>query len=145
MTSTAACTTILCCVRASAVAVALIAAPALAQTPSHGLSTFGELKYKPGFTHFDYVNPNAPKGGRLSTIGTSALTTFDSFNPFIIKGDPAQGLGLLYDRLMTGAADEPDAMYGLVAHTVEIAADAMRSRHDVNGAMLRKRRLSIAK
>ena len=57
----------------------------------HGLSAFGDLKYPPGFTHFAYVNPDAPKGGRLSMIGTAGRITFDSFNGYILKGDAAQG------------------------------------------------------
>ena len=58
----------------------------------HGLSAFGELKYPADFKHFEWVNPDAPKGGRLATIGPAARTTFDSFNNFILKGDAAQGL-----------------------------------------------------
>ena len=96
-----------------------------ASSPSHGLSAFDELKYPADFQHFEYVNPDAPKGGRLSMIGTAGLTTFDSFNGFIIKGDAAQGLDLIYDTLMTRAFDEPDAVYGLVAHTAELADDKM--------------------
>ena len=69
----------------------------------HGLSAFGDLKYAADFKHFDWVNPDAPKGGRLAMIGTGALTTFDSFNAFILKGDAAQGLGNLFDSLMTSA------------------------------------------
>lgn len=90
---------------------------------NHGLSAFGELDYGPDFKHFDYVNPNAPVGGRLTMIGTAGRITFDSFNNFIIKGDAAQGLGLLYDSLMTRAWDEPDAVYGLVAHSAEVSDD----------------------
>jgi len=89
----------------------------------HGLSTFGKLKYPADFTHFDYVNPHAPKGGRLSMIGTAGLITFNSLNGFILKGDAAQGLGYLFDALMTPAQDEPDSMYGLVAQSVELADD----------------------
>ncbi len=89
----------------------------------HGLSAFGELKYPPDFRHFDYVNPDAPTGGRLSMIGTAGLITFNSFNPFIIKGDPAQGMALLFDSLMTRAYDEPDAVYGLVAHSAKLEPD----------------------
>ena len=69
-------------------------AAAAAERPTHGLSAFGELKYPADFKHFEWVNPDAPKGGRLATIGTGARTTFDSFNGFILKGDAAQGLGL---------------------------------------------------
>jgi microcin C transport system substrate-binding protein len=99
-----------------------VAVPAHAE-PRHGLSIFGDLKYPADFKHFDYVNPNAPKGGRLSTIGTSALTTFDSFNGFILKGDAAQGLGATFDSLMARATDEPDSMYGLVASSADVAPD----------------------
>ncbi|MCK5711787.1 MAG: ABC transporter substrate-binding protein, partial [Hyphomicrobiaceae bacterium] len=98
------------------------AAPVLAE-PRHGLSAFGDLKYPPDFSHFDYVNPDAPKDGRLSMIGTAGLTTFDSFNNYILKGDPAQGLAFLFDSLMTRALDEPDAVYGLVASSAEVTPD----------------------
>ncbi len=103
-------------------ALLVAAAPVLAE-PRHGLSAFGVLKYPPGFSHFDYVNPDAPKGGRLSMIGTAGLTTFDSFNNYILKGDPAQGLAFLFDSLMTRALDEPDAVYGLVASSADVTPD----------------------
>ncbi len=93
--------------------------------PTHGLSAFGDLKYPADFQHFDYVNPSAPRGGRIVTMGTGGVTTFDSFNGFILKGDSAQLLGLLFDTLMTRAADEPDAVYGLVAREAEVADDRM--------------------
>ena len=103
-------------------ALFVAAAPVLAE-PRHGLSAFGDLKYPPDFSHFDYVNPDAPKDGRLSMIGTAGLTTFDSFNNYILKGDPAQGLAFLFDSLMTRALDEPDAVYGLVASSAEVTPD----------------------
>lgn len=103
-------------------ALVICAAPAAA-APSHGLSVFGDLKYPPDFKHFDYVNPDAPKGGRLAMIGTAGLLTFNSLNGYILKGDPAQGLEYLFDSLMARADDEPDAMYGLVAESVELADD----------------------
>ena len=96
-----------------------------AAEPSHGLSIFGELKYPPGFQHFDYVNPDAPKGGRMVTMGTGDVNTFDSFNQFIVKGDAAQDLDYLYDSLMARAQDEPDAVYGLIAKSAEVAPDRM--------------------
>jgi microcin C transport system substrate-binding protein len=86
---------------------------------------FGDLKYPPDFQHFDYVNPNAPKGGKVSQVGPGGTLTFDSFNNFILKGDRAQGLDLVYDTLMTRALDEPDAVYGLVAKSADVAADGM--------------------
>ncbi len=103
--------------------------------PRHGLSAFGELKYPAGFKHYDYVNPDAPKGGRIVTMGTSALDTFDSFNAFILKGDGAQDVQtLVYDTLMTRAADEPDAVYGLVAESADLAADGHSITFKLRGA-----------
>ena len=105
------------------------AAPAEAATDaaevivSHGISAFGDLKYPKGFAHFDYVDPDAPQGGTMSFRGTGASQTFDSLNPFILKGEAAQGLGLLYDSLLAGSADEPDAAYGLVAESLEYPPD----------------------
>ncbi|MFN0218544.1 MAG: extracellular solute-binding protein [Hyphomicrobium sp.] len=112
---------------AACAAVYLFAAavsPANAE-PKHGLSIFGELKYGPDFTHFDYVNPDAPKGGRMVTMGTSGATTYDTFNQYIQKGDAAQGLDFLFDSLMARAQDEPDAAYGLIAKSADVAADGM--------------------
>jgi microcin C transport system substrate-binding protein len=96
-----------------------------AAAEAHGLSIFGELKYPPEFPHFAYVNPDAPKGGKVSQVGPGGTLTFDSFNQFILKGDRAQGLDLIYDTLMTRALDEPDAVYGLVAKSAEVAPDGM--------------------
>ena len=86
---------------------------------THGLSIFGDLKYPPDFEHFDYVNPDAPKGGTMSTWG---FGTFDQFSPFIVAGNPeyyAATLGILSESLMTRAYDEPDAVYGLIAESAE--------------------------
>ena len=88
--------------------------------PAHGIAMHGDLKYGPGFTHFDYVNPDAPKGGELRLY---ALGTFDSFNPFIIKGNPDDGSGRIYDTLLTSSADEPFREYGLLAESVETPPD----------------------
>jgi microcin C transport system substrate-binding protein len=91
----------------------------------HGISAFGDLKYPPDFKHFEYVNPDAPKGGRIAQLGSGATLTFDSFNAFILKGDAAQGLPLLFDSLMVRAYDEPDAVYGLIARSVVRAPDGL--------------------
>jgi microcin C transport system substrate-binding protein len=88
--------------------------------PAHGLSMYGELKYGPGFKHFDYANPAAPKGG---AVKLSALGTFDTLNPFILKGVPAGGLGQVFDTLTVASSDEAFAQYGLVAETIETPAD----------------------
>ena len=113
------------CGALAAVHIAVLTTVAWA-VPRHGMSAFGDLKYPSDFPHFDYVNPNAPKGGafRLHSIGT-----FDNLNPFVLKGTRLRGdaaialSGLPYDSLMVRALDEPDAMYGLVANRVEIAPD----------------------
>lgn len=91
--------------------------------PRHGLSSFGDLKLPADFKSFPYVNVDAPKGGRMGLIGTSSKDTYDNFNDFILKGDSAQGLGFLYDSLMTPCLDEPDALYGLVAEWADVADD----------------------
>jgi len=110
-----------------AVAIAAVSAGAFVADaraePRHGLSAFGDLKYPADFKHFDYVNPDAPKGGRLAMIGTAGRTTFDSFNNYILKGDAAQGLEYLFDSLMTRGLDEPDAVYGLIAESADLAPD----------------------
>lgn len=86
-------------------------------TPRHGLSVFGELKYADGFPHFGYVNPQAPKGGAIKITG---LDTFETVNPFILKGrKDALSEPLLFDTLMARAFDEPDSFYGLVAKSAE--------------------------
>ena len=89
--------------------------PAYADSPRHALSLFGDPKYKPGFPHFDYVNPNAPKRGE---VREAAYGSFDSFNPYILKGTPAQGLGLIYDTLTASSLDEPGTQYALLAKSI---------------------------
>ena len=105
--------------------LAFLASPTDASEPKHGLSAFGDLAYPPDFSHFAYANPDAPKGGTFSLVGWGGVTTFNSLNNYILKGDAAQGLELLFDTLMTPAADEPDAVYGLVAESAEVADDRM--------------------
>jgi microcin C transport system substrate-binding protein len=108
----------------AALLLLVLASPqAAADGPKHGLSAFGVLELPADFKHFAWVNPDAPKGGRLAWIGPFARNTFDSFNDFILKGVRAQGLDLLFDTLMTPNPDEPDAVYGLVAHSAELAPD----------------------
>ena len=96
----------------------------------HGLSGFGDLKYPRDFRHFDYVDPKAPKGGVFSQIGPSRqynqnFLTFNSLNSYILRGDAAQGMELTFATLMSSAADEADAMYGLLASAVRISPDGL--------------------
>ena len=97
---------------------------------SHGISAFGDLKYPANFSRFDYVNPQAPKGGVFSHVGgnrayNQSFLTFNSLNSFVLKGDAAQGMELTFAVLMARALDEPDAMYGLAARAVRISADGL--------------------
>jgi len=111
--------------RVSAIAVGLVlllAAGHVWAAPSEGMSLFGDLKYAPGFTHFDYANPQAPKGG---TMRYSAIGTFDTLNPFVINGVPAAGISMIFDTLAASSEDEPASEYGLVAKTIDLAPDKL--------------------
>ncbi len=109
---------------ASLALLALIScAPALADDADFvgpGIAMHGDVKYKPGFTHFDYTDPAAPKGGE---VREAAIGTYDSLNPFILKGVPAAGIGLTFDTLMVSSQDEAFSEYGLVAETIEVPKD----------------------
>jgi microcin C transport system substrate-binding protein len=96
--------------------------------PRHGLSVFGDLKYGRSFLHFDYVDPAAPMGGRMAFTAPSWAfnqnpQTFNTFNTFILTGDAPPRMEMCFDTLMVRALDEPDAVYGLVAETVEVSGD----------------------
>ncbi len=105
-----------------AFAAILCAGPAPADEiqPQTWITIFGDPKFKNGFDHYPYVNPDAPKGGELRQ---AAMGTFDSLNPFIVKGQPAAGAESVFDTLMSRSADEPETDYGLVAQSAEIPPD----------------------
>ncbi|MBL0941131.1 MAG: ABC transporter substrate-binding protein [Alphaproteobacteria bacterium] len=93
--------------------------------PSHGIDLYNQLKYAEDFKNFDYVNPNAPKGGELIL---AAIGGFDSLNPFVIKGVPAAGMTYIYASyfyatLLAHSSDEPLAAYGYIAEKIELAPD----------------------
>ncbi|MCX7742778.1 MAG: extracellular solute-binding protein [Tepidimonas sp.] len=93
---------------------------------AHGYALWGHLKYPEGFAHFDYVRPDAPKGGELRLVSNSRASTFDKYNPFTLRGNaPAYLSDLLFDTLLAGAADEVGAAYGLLAEDVQVAPDRM--------------------
>jgi microcin C transport system substrate-binding protein len=96
------------------------ALPVSADDFSHALAMNGQPRYSADFTHFDYVSPDAPKGG---TVRLAATGTFDSFNPYIVKGNSADGLGLLFDTLTEQSLDEPFTEYGLLADRIALAKD----------------------
>ncbi|HSG95127.1 MAG TPA: ABC transporter substrate-binding protein, partial [Afifellaceae bacterium] len=94
----------------------------------HGLSIFGDLGKPADFASFDYVNVNAPKGGRVSMLAPNwgynqNPQTFNTLNGYVTKGDAAPRQELTLDSLMAGAADEPDSIYGLVADSVAVSDD----------------------
>ncbi|RYF16818.1 MAG: ABC transporter substrate-binding protein [Comamonadaceae bacterium] len=93
---------------------------------AHGYALWGDLKYPPGFAHFSYVNPQAPKGGELRLVSNLRVSTFDKYNPFTIKGNaPAYLSGFLFDSLLSGALDETGSGYGLLAEDVEVPPDGL--------------------
>ena len=117
---------------AAATAAALLPGRAFADTPTgvklHGLSAFGDLKYKADFTHFDYVNVDAPQGGTFNFSppnwgANQNPQTFNTLNSFVPKGDSPQRMEMCFDTLMARALDEPDAVYGLIAENVTISDD----------------------
>ncbi|MGH6881157.1 MAG: ABC transporter substrate-binding protein, partial [Hypericibacter sp.] len=89
---------------------------------AHALAMHGEPKYGPDFKHFDYVNPDAPKGGQLR-MSVANSTTFESFNPFIVRGSPAAGSGGTYESLTIQSNDEAFTQYGLLAQFIETPDD----------------------
>ena len=95
-------------------------APQAAGEWRHGSSLIGEPKYPAGFAHYDYVNPNAPKGG---TLHLAAFGTYDSFNPYIVQATPAAGIGLLWENLMEQATDQAGTSYGLIAESMRYPDD----------------------
>jgi microcin C transport system substrate-binding protein len=105
---------------AFAAALFLASAAGAAAEPMHGIAMHGAPKYAPGFDHLDYVNPDAPKGGELRR---GLQGTFDSLNPFILKGNPAAGRHHAFDSLLKRVWDEPFTLYGLIAETVETPED----------------------
>lgn len=110
-----------------AAAALMLAQNALAEVPqassatkSYGITLWGSLKYPENFKHFDYVNPAAPKGGAVKLAATG---TFDSLNPFIVKGNKAPASASVFESLMTASLDEPQSLYGLIASSVALAPD----------------------
>ncbi len=124
--------------RALAAACALFAAAAVTAAPVtaapveasaaapwvHAYAAYGTPKYPRGFDHFDYVNPNAPKGGTLKLANPDRRNSFDKFNPYTIKGSsPAGATTLMFETLAVRSGDEPMTMYGLLAEDIAVAPD----------------------
>jgi microcin C transport system substrate-binding protein len=108
----------------------LVAGPASA---AHAYAQFGDIKYPEGFAHWDYVNPDAPKGGEIRMVPPTTPTNYDKFNPFTLKGfEPAGEGDLLFETLLTGNSDEPTTAYGLLADDVSVAPDRLSATFHLN-------------
>jgi microcin C transport system substrate-binding protein len=107
----------------------LVAQPAHA---AYAIAQYGEPKYPPGFKHFDYVNPDAPKGGTLVLANPNRQTSFDKFNPFTLRGNAAPGMDFLFESLATGSSDEVATEYGLLADDIRVAPDGLSTTFHIN-------------
>ena len=102
---------------------------------AHAYSQFGDIKYPEGFAHFEWVDPDAPKGGDLQLVPPLRITNFDKFNPFTLKGTAAPGLApLVFETLLTGTMDEPSTAYGLLAEDIDVAPDMLSVSFRLNAA-----------
>ncbi len=101
---------------------------------AHAYAQFGDIKYPPGFRHFEWASPDAPKGGELELVPPLRITNFDKYNPYTLKGTAPPGTGLLFESLLTGSMDEPTTAYGLLAEDVEVPADAMSATFRIHPA-----------
>lgn len=106
---------------------------------AHAYAQFGDIKYAPGFSHFSYVNPNAPKGGEIRMVPPTRPTNFDKFNPFTLRGSAPYGLSpaglgysLVFESLLVGNDEERTTAYGLLAQDVDVAADFLSATFRLN-------------
>ncbi|MEM5439274.1 extracellular solute-binding protein [Paraburkholderia diazotrophica] len=99
---------------------------------AYAIAQYGNPKYPPDFKHFDYVNPDAPRGGTLVLANPDRSTSFDKFNPFTLRGNAAPGIGLLFESLTTGSADEVASAYGLLADDINVAPDGLSTTFHLN-------------
>ena len=111
---------LLATVFSSVLTLSLMISVAPAETMRHGLSLFGAPALEKGFAHFPYAKPDAPKGGE---VRIAAIGSFDNLNPFTIKGNTADGLGMIHATLLHSSMNEPSASYGLIAESVSHADD----------------------
>lgn len=98
----------------------------------YAIAQYGEPKYPQDFKHFDYVNPDAPRGGTLVLPNPNRLSSFDKFNPFTQRGNAAPGLDFIFESLTTGSLDEVSTAYGLLADDINIAPDGLSVTFHIN-------------
>jgi microcin C transport system substrate-binding protein len=100
---------------------------------AHAYGQFGDIKYAPGFSHFSYVNPVAPKGGEIRMVPPTRPTNFDKFNPFTLRGTAPYGVSaLMVESLLVGNSEEPTTAYGLLAEDVDVAPDKLSATFRLN-------------
>ncbi len=100
---------------------------------AHAYAQFGDVLYPPGFSHFSYVNPAAPKGGEIRMVPPTRPTNFDKFNPFTLRGTAPYGIGtLMFESLLVGNSEEPTTAYGLLAEDVDVAPDKLSATFRLN-------------
>ncbi len=117
----------------AALAAGCLMGLAPASHAAHAYAQFGDIKYPAGFTHFDYVNPAAPKGGEIRMVPPTRPTNFDKFNPFTLRGTAPYGIGnLLIESLLTGNSEEPTTAYGLLADDVTVAPDRLSATFHIH-------------
>ncbi|MEX3932707.1 extracellular solute-binding protein [Paraburkholderia phymatum] len=129
-----------CCGTMPRAALAMCAGSLIAVSPlgmqharaAYAIAQYGNPKYPPDFKHFDYVNPDAPRGGTLVLANPDRSTSFDKFNPFTLRGSAAPGIGLLFESLTTGSADEVASAYGLLADDINVAPDGLSTTFHIN-------------
>ncbi|MDR3098099.1 MAG: extracellular solute-binding protein [Paraburkholderia sp.] len=117
---------------AAGAALALVFATMPCAHAVYAIAQYGEPKYPQDFKHFDYVNPDAPRGGTLVLANPDRLTSFDKFNPFTMRGNAAPGLGMIFESLTTGSMDEVASAYGLLADDIRIAPDRLSVTFHLN-------------
>ena len=113
-----------CCVAA----LLALAGAAHAQTKTHGIALVGTPELPADFPYFPYVNPDAPKGG---SVTLAAIGSFDSFNPFILRGTPAAAAGMVFETLAVESGDEPETEYAHLAQDIEVSADHLSVAFDL--------------
>ena len=100
---------------------------------AHAYAQFGDIRYPAGFSHFAYVNPDAPKGGQIAMVAPTRASSYDKYNPFTLKGTPPPGLSsLVFETLLTGNAEEPTTAYGLLAQDIALAPDKLSVTFTLN-------------
>lgn len=115
--------------------LAALALPATPVFAAHAVAQFGDPKYPAGFSHFDYANPAAPKGGVINLSLVSQNSSFDKYNPFTLKGKAAPGLlEMMFETLTINSLDEPNTQYGLLADDIKVAPDFSSVTFHINPA-----------